>query len=102
MASNFDTLLQAATDRDSLLNDLVFTAMFDTSNGGKIEDRDKRFDRLMTTATGKFGIKREYVDWWLDDCTSRYKQNPEKFLDGVAKALEIADKPIQEIGRAHV
>lgn len=96
MASNFESLLQAATDRDSLLNDLVFTAMFDTSNGGKIEDRDKRFDRLMTTATGKFGIKREYVDWWLDDCTSRYKQNPEKFLDGVAKALEIADKPVQE------
>lgn len=96
MASNFDTLLQAATDRDSLLNDLMFAAMCDTTNGGKIEDRDKRFDRLITTAVGRFGVKREYVDWWFDDCCSRHKANPEKFMDGVAKALDTADKPIQE------
>lgn len=90
--TKFERLLQAATDRDSLLNDLTFSVLMEVPD----KERDLCFEQLRITALGRFGVNENYLDWWLNDCKTRMNDNPDKFFGKVLEAYEEADKPAQE------
>ena len=90
--TKFERLLQAATDRDSLLNDLTYAVLMEGTN----KERDLCFERLRIAALGRFGVNDNYLTWWLDDCKTRMNDNPDKFFGKVLEAYDEADKPAQK------
>ena len=96
MKLDFYSFLRLAADREELLSELMFTAMMELAEGEPVEERDRRFALLQTAAAGRFGLKRETVDWWLEDCHRRYKDDREDFMARAAQQLDKVITPAEE------